>query len=196
MSSERCVLLLAGGSSTRLGRDKRLTHVGGQPLFARTAAMARSIGWPVFAAVTAADLSLPSAPEVAVLAEPPPQGGALRAVAFWLRRFDAELLLLAADLPLLTAQGLQPLLDAAARDAACLAVVARTPGGLEPLCAVVRPGLTDALEAALARGEQSLSRTLACLPPHQLRCVDLAEELLFNVNDAQQLAAARARATV
>lgn len=97
-------IILCGGGSRRMGRDKALLDWDGQRAVDRVAALARAVG--AQGLVTAgADLGLPWVPDDEAGAGP--VGGVLagaRALG------TARLLVLAVDAPTLTAQDLAPLL--------------------------------------------------------------------------------------
>lgn len=99
-------IILCGGGSRRMGRDKALLDWDGQRAVDRVAALARAAG--AMALVTAgADLGLPWVPDEAAGAGP--VGGVLagaRALG------TARLLVLAVDAPTVTIEDLAPLLAA------------------------------------------------------------------------------------
>jgi molybdopterin-guanine dinucleotide biosynthesis protein A len=97
-------IILCGGASRRMGRDKAVLDWDGARAVDRVAALARAVG--ADALVTAgADLGLPWVPDEQALAGP--VGGVLAGA----RALGAErLLVLAVDAPTLTAEDLAPLL--------------------------------------------------------------------------------------
>ncbi|WP_184716652.1 molybdenum cofactor guanylyltransferase [Caulobacter sp.] len=97
-------IILCGGASRRMGRDKAVLDWDGARAVDRVAALARAVG--AQALVTAgADLGLPWVPDEQALAGP--VGGVLAGA----RALGAErLLVLAVDAPTLTAEDLAPLL--------------------------------------------------------------------------------------
>lgn len=155
-------VLLAGGQGTRLGAGipKALVVCGGRTLLARAqATLAASCDAVVVVAPRELELPVMRAER---LDDPSGAGGPLAAMlaALSSRVFD-EALVLAVDLPLVTAPALFAL-RALRGDA--LAVMA-APGALpQPLAAWYAFGARAALEAAFAAGERSViaaSRTLA-----------------------------------
>ncbi|PIC01342.1 molybdenum cofactor guanylyltransferase [Caulobacter sp. X] len=98
-------IILCGGGSRRMGRDKAVLDWGGRRAVDRVADLARAVG--ARALVTAgADLGLPWVPDDEVGAGP--VGGVLagaRALG------TARLLVLAVDAPTVTAEDLAPLLE-------------------------------------------------------------------------------------
>ena len=104
--SDLGAIILCGGRSRRMGRDKAVLQWNGQRAVDRVAALARAVG--ARALVTAgADLGLPWVPDETALAGP--VGGVLagaRALG------TARLLVLAVDAPTILPEDLAPLLTA------------------------------------------------------------------------------------
>ena len=105
-------LVLAGGRSSRLGRDKAAARVGGLPLLDRVLRAAA----PVVGRLVVVGPERPLLPGTAVgpalawCREDPPGGGPVAAVAAGLRHVRAErVFVLAVDLPFLTADALAAL---------------------------------------------------------------------------------------
>ena len=144
-------ILLTGGSSTRMGRDKATIEVGGAPLARRLA--------EILAGVTSVAVEVgPGRSGLPAVTETPPGGGPLAAVvAGWreLTRQSGEkraTLVLASDLPDVPAA----LLDLLASQPGEVSAVPVRHDRLQPLCA--RWSVADLERAAsqLAAGERSL----------------------------------------
>ncbi len=140
-------VVLAGGGSRRMGRDKATLALGGESLAGHAAArLAR-----VCSEVALADAGRGLLPEYPSLADGPgrgPAAGILGAARLWPGR---PLLVLACDLPAVPEGLLADLarsIDAADADW----VVPRWRGGVEPLCALYGPAALAALERRVARG--------------------------------------------
>lgn len=161
-------LLLAGGRSTRMGRDKALLPhpVSGLPLLVHQAALLRSLpgcaelllsapadrGYALGGPLAGARLVSDAAPDCGPLA------GLAAALAAASR---PRLLVLAVDLPFVTPAYLSALLADATSETG---VAPRHADDLfEPLCAVypVSPDSRAAVAAALTRRELSLQRLLS-----------------------------------
>lgn len=156
-------LLLAGGESRRMGRDKAAIEIGGETMLARTARLAAEACDEVFVSVRSLatgdalrrqwpmveDASDGTGPLAGIL-------GALRA------RPDVDWLVLACDLPMLDAATLRALLDAAnaTRDAPAVAMQSERDGTPEPLCAVWRAAMTTRIERQLAEDRRCARRCL------------------------------------
>ncbi len=165
--------LLAGGVSSRMRREKGLLEIAGEPLILRTARLVE-----------------PFVCEVTVVG-PPEQYATLglRAIAdrIFENRVDNELvrtplagiataltatnspwnLILACDLPYLTAEWVDWLLARAAASAADV-VMPRTSGGLEPLAAAYRRECAAPILDAIERGVRKVTDALTELRMEQL----------------------------
>jgi molybdenum cofactor guanylyltransferase len=158
--------ILAGGISSRMGREKGLLEFGGEPLIVR---MARLIG-PLVSEVTIVGSPKPyTALGLHAIADQTLGVGegreAARAplvgIATALNATKAPWnLILACDLPYLTAEWLDWLL-ARAVDSDAQIVMPRTPGGLEPLAAVYRRECAAPIVAAFERGVRKVTDAMA-----------------------------------
>ena len=164
-------VLLAGGRGTRLGAGipKALVVCGGRTLLARARATLVTLCDAVVV-VAPRELELP-VPREDRVDDPPGARGPLAAMVAGLasRPFD-EALVLAVDLPLVTAPALSAL-RALRGDA--LAVVP-VPNALpQPLAAWYASGARAALEKALASGERSVIAACHTLSPRLVRDAEL-----------------------
>jgi len=168
-------VILAGGRSTRMGRDKARLDLDGQPLLARQIALARSLG-PVEILISARretdyrDFHCPVVPDRV------PEAGPLAGIAAALEAARAPLgLVLAVDLPHLTRTVLERLLAACAPGRG---VVPRLPAGPEPLAAVYpRAAAPLAQEALAARRLAARDFATACAQAGRVQFLDLPPEL-------------------
>ena len=154
-------VILAGGKSARMGRDKAWLEVGGQTLLARQTGLAREIGAAEIFISGRADMDY-AAFSGRVLLDEFPDAGPLAGIE---RALDASksplLLVLAVDLPAMSAELLRRL--AAACSETCGAIPSIT-GAMEPLAAFypkIAAGLlvnllddSFPLTPALSRGEK------------------------------------------
>ncbi len=143
-------ILLTGGASSRMGHDKALLRIAGEPSARRIAAMLSRVAHPVVEVG-------PAVSGLASVREEPPLGGPLVAVACGGRALRAlghsgPALVLACDLPFLT----ERLLSFLAERHGDGSVVPSVEGESQPLCA--RWSAVDlAVAGALAvAGERSL----------------------------------------
>jgi len=184
-------VVLAGGASRRMGRDKAVLTLGGETL---AAGAARRLA-AVCAEVAVADRGRGSVPGLPSIADGPGRGPAaalLGAALLWPGR---PLLALACDLPGVPVPLLAALLALAAEEGAEW-VVPRWRGGLEPLCALWGPGALAALAARVERGlyalhELSAEAGLATvfLEGERLAVHGRPEEMFQNVNTPEDLEA-------
>ncbi len=187
--------ILAGGQSSRMGRDKALLEIGGVPLLLRTARLLE----PLVAGVTVigsperyAALRLRIIPDDA--AELGPLGG----IATALRVSTAEWnLIVGCDLPYLSPAWLS-WLTARAEASRADAVLPEGPRGVEPLCAMYRTSTGAAVGAALAKGVRKVTDGLAGLvveniPESEWKAFDPSGLLFTNMNSPEDYAEARAR---
>jgi len=183
-------VLLAGGRGRRLGAGipKALVPCGGRTLLARAQATLDALcDTVVVVAPHGLELPVPGAVRVD---DPPGELGPLAAMVAGLgsRAFD-EALVLAVDLPLVTASALAAL---RALRGEALAVIA-APGSLpQPLAAWYASGAHAALEAALASGERSVIAACRTLSPRLVGDDELAkipggEGFQWNVNTLEDL---------
>lgn len=183
-------LVIAAGRSRRFGADKALAQIAGVSLLERSLARLS----PTCAAVAVnspASLVLPvGVPRIEDIAQAPggPLAGVLAGLR-WAQRQGADLLVtLPCDTPLLPDDLVRRLAEAAA-DRPC--AVARTPSGVESLCAAWRADMAEDLAARLAIGHPPVH---AYLEAHHCAFVDYPDSAGFlNVNTPQDLAEAARR---
>ncbi len=192
MSAPLYGLLLAGGRSTRMQRDKAAIEYAGRTQLERAMALLEPLVARSFVSVRADQRDDPQRGGyncvVDYLAECGPIGGihaALRAHP------GAAWLVLACDLPFLDAATLQQLI--AARDPERVATAFRSShdGKPEPLCAIWEPRSAAAIDAWLAAGQQCPRGLLGQADVALLTL--RASQALDNINTTSEYAAARAR---
>ncbi len=182
--------VLAGGAGTRLGGAKPGTPLAGRPLLSYPLAALQAVLGQV-AVVAKDDTELPPVGEgVLVWREPDTPRHPLAGVVEALRRAEGDaVVVLACDLPFVTADLVRELVAADAGGAA--AVVAVTPErGLQPLCARYEPEALAALATFDARG-----RTIAQVQALHPATISVPDARLRNVNSPEDLAAAEAALT-
>ncbi|UTP38758.1 molybdenum cofactor guanylyltransferase [Phenylobacterium sp. LH3H17] len=187
-------LVIAGGRSQRFGGEKAVAMLGGRSLLAR--ACARLAADCTVVAVNARGEGAAEAGRLGVpaLDDPPglasgPLSGVLAGLR-WARERGARLMItLPCDTPLLP-DDLVARLIAAAQGRRC--AVARSPDGLQSLCAAWSVDLIGDLEAALADGRHPPVHGF--LEDHDCGLVDYADAAAFlNLNTPQDLAEAERR---
>ncbi len=187
--------ILAGGQSSRMGRDKALLEFGGVPLLVRTARLLE----PRVAAVTViGPAERYAALGLRVVPDDRPGLGPLGGLATALRISRSEWnLVVGCDLPYLTGAWLDWLI-ARALDSPADAVVPESERGLEPLCAMYRGRCAGVLADALARGVRKLTDAVAALAMEKIaaaqwKAFDSSGALFRNMNASADYEEARAR---
>ncbi|MGA9570988.1 MAG: molybdenum cofactor guanylyltransferase [Candidatus Acidiferrales bacterium] len=182
--------ILAGGQSSRMGVDKGLLEIAGEPMIVRVARSVESVvGAPAMVVGTPEKYR---ELELRAIADDWPGFGPLGGIATALRASDADWnLIVACDLPYLTREWLEYLLRRA-RDSAEEAVVPMnlTPEnerGAEPLCAVYHKGCEPMLRRAVERGVRKVTDGLAelrveVIEPAEWKGFDSDGLLFKNVN--------------
>jgi molybdenum cofactor guanylyltransferase len=193
----RSGLIFAGGRATRLGGvNKALLDVGGVPIVQRILTALRPLVDEVV--VLANDRGLiDHVPEARVVFDPEPHAGVLPALAAGLRNARGELCLaVACDMPFVSRQVFELLLTQQADVA-----IPRTYDFLEPMHAVYRRApVLQAIEAALARGEQRMISYFGDVrvrevPEEAWRPLSPDGRAFFNVNTPEDLTQAQNLAT-
>jgi molybdenum cofactor guanylyltransferase len=187
--------LLAGGQSSRMGRDKALLEFDGEPLLLRTARLIESA---VGSAAVIADPKAYAALGVRAVADDFPGAGPLGAIATALRASQAPWnLVVACDLPYLKKEWLEHLIARALASRADV-VAPMNERGPEPLCAVYHKSAESAIRAALARGTRKVIEALRALrvdsiEPAEWKAFDPDGMLFKNMNSPADYEEAAAR---
>jgi molybdenum cofactor guanylyltransferase len=199
--NETLGVVLAGGASLRMGRDKAALEIGGETLAAGAARRLRE----VVAEVVVADRGKGAVPGFLSIADGPGGGPAAGLLGAAVARPGRPQLVLACDLPGVPAS----LLAALARLAASTGdsgdgadwIVPRWSGGLEPLCSWWGPRALAALASRAGRGDFSLHALAAepdlavrFLGPEELAPFGPPEEIFHNLNVPGDLAGYESRA--
>ena len=181
-------LVLAGGSSTRMLRDKAAIEVAGETQLARAVRLVRGVAPDTFVSVRddqRAEATRARWPQIIDrLADVGPAAGILAALE---ARPDRAWLVVAIDLPLLDAATLAQLV--ARRDPAAIATayISSSDGLPEPLCAIWEPASRVPL-AAFIEGGRSCPRKF--LLSHGATLIELeVPGALANANTPAELAA-------
>ncbi|MFM8471245.1 MAG: molybdenum cofactor guanylyltransferase [Limisphaerales bacterium] len=165
------VVILAGGLSSRMGRDKARLQLGGRSLLAWVRAAARATGWPV--RVIRRDLV--------------PRSGPLGGVWTAFQRSRAErLVFLSCDMPLVT-----PRLMRGVGERKASAVFTQTTEGAGFPFALDRACL-PLVEQALAEKRRSLQSLAQRLRAQKLKLPQRRQTELLNLNTPEDFARARA----
>ncbi|MGD0956196.1 MAG: molybdenum cofactor guanylyltransferase [Candidatus Acidiferrales bacterium] len=187
--------ILAGGESSRMGRDKALLELGGVPLILRTARLVESVaGAPAVIGNPEAYRSL----NLPVIGDDRPGAGPLGGIATALRASDAPWsLVVACDLPYLTRDWLDYLIARALASPAD-AVLPMNALGAEPLCAIYHKRCEPAIRRALERGTRKVTDGLKdvrveTIAPAEWKAFDSGGLLFKNMNSPEDYEEARTK---
>lgn len=160
-------VILAGGQSKRMGRDKAWLQFQGRPLIERMLETVRTLGIAEIFISARADQNY-SALNCPVLFDDKPGLGPISGVASALRCTQSNLLLvLPVDLPRMTASCLRKLLDSCEPP---MGAVAELRDQIEPLIAVYPKRCREYALMNMTRGEYAVQQfASACLREHAVR---------------------------
>ena len=153
MNSEFAVAILAGGRSTRMGRDKAQLVFEGRTLLERQVALAWSLGPREVWVAGRTDAELGGVRARGVNDAQPGQGPLGGLAAVLAAANAAHVLVLAVDMPALTDDFLRRLLTARSPG---VGVVPQTARGWEAVAAVYPHELAPLVQAALAVGRRAM----------------------------------------
>jgi molybdenum cofactor guanylyltransferase len=186
-------VILAGGQSLRMGRDKLLLEVGGVPLLRRVHDVLSARCKDVIV-VGGSTTRLEGVRNI--LDERTGRQGPLAGMEAGLAAARNRVVFVAAgDLPFLPEGLVDALLEQIEERGAC-AVVPRHGGGTHPLCAAYDRGVLPGVRSALDRGVRSVREFLGTLDAveyveEELRRFGDPDLFLMNVNSPEDLARAR-----
>ncbi len=188
-------LLLAGGRSRRMGRDKRFLELEGATLFARALSVLDDLFPEVLVSVADA---LPEGAEVAhrVVTDLIPNCAALGGLYSGLSLATHPRVFVAAcDMPLLSAPVIRAMVE---RDPRADVIMARLPQGLQPMHAVYSKQCLPYLEAMARAGNlkmqemaQQQGLVTRIVPEDELREMDPQALSFLNINTPADLEFAR-----
>jgi molybdopterin-guanine dinucleotide biosynthesis protein A len=184
-------LVLAGGRSTRMQRDKASLDYAGKPQLVRAMELIAPLVTRAFVSVRPDQLHEPQRSAFDTVADLQPGLGPLAGIQAALRAHpDHAWLVLACDLPFLSAPTLQHLLARRASARMATAYRSQWDGLPEPLCAIYEPACAPSIEAWIEQGQRCPRGWLSSA---DVELLDLPEaHALDNVNTAQEYTAARA----
>jgi molybdopterin-guanine dinucleotide biosynthesis protein A len=190
--------VLAGGGSTRFGRDKALVEFAGKPMLARMIELLRN---------TSKDVKIVSAPrnyadfETRIVEDRWPGEGPLGGIVTALLHTQENEptcewnLIVSCDMPFLTSDWMAFLAGRAAQSEAEV-VVPHSAHGPEPLCACWRTDAVGTLQSAFERGVRKVTQGISLLNAEVLderdwKRFDSAGRLFWNMNTAADYEEAR-----
>jgi molybdenum cofactor guanylyltransferase len=183
--------ILAGGKSTRMGRDKAFVTWEGGTLLERALEVARAVT-PTSLVVGAKDKFEAYAPTVEDIY---PGRGPLAGIHAALRATTTELnLMLAVDLPHVTPPLIQYLVTQA-QNSQAMVTVPRFAEGWQPLCAIYRKGFADIAEPALREGRNAIHLLLETnshtIGQEELQRAGFSAKMFRNINTILDLPTSR-----
>ncbi|MFE4106473.1 molybdenum cofactor guanylyltransferase [Almyronema epifaneia] len=192
-------LILVGGNSTRMGTDKALLVLEGQPLLQKICQIAQGVADPVYVVTPWRDRYRAVVPAGCLLIQetafdrqdaadfPEIAHGPMVGFMQGLRQVQTEwVLLLACDLPNLQVEVLQQWATGLPHvPPAAIALLPRHDEGWEPLCGYYRRSCLTGLESFVAAGGRSFQRWLSYHPVAAIEGWN--RHLLFNCNTPADL---------
>ncbi|NJL87436.1 MAG: molybdenum cofactor guanylyltransferase [Leptolyngbyaceae cyanobacterium SM1_1_3] len=192
-------IVLAGGNSTRMGTDKALLEINGQPLLQRIYQVAQRVADPVYVVAPWSDRYRTVLPATCrLIAEtafdsddeqtfPQISHGPMVGFVQGLRQVQTDwVLLLACDLPNLEAEVLQGWAERLPQvSSEAIALLPQHPQGWEPLCGYYRRRCLASLESFLHKSGRSFQRWLSYQTVAPIK--DYKRHLLFNCNTPEDL---------
>lgn len=195
MNPIRCAAILAGGKSSRMGRDKALLELDGESLVRRAARVLT----PMFERIVVVSNSeeVAQAARLRRITDATQGKGPLAGIEAALSHFDEPTFLVACDLPFLNADFIE--FERGQWRDELDALVPQSPGGAEPLHAVWSPSCLPAIQMALrAERPPSLRRVLeglrvGTISSEEVRRFDATFRLFENWNSPDDVRAGTVR---
>jgi molybdopterin-guanine dinucleotide biosynthesis protein A len=192
-ASASCVtaFILAGGKSTRMGKDKAFVDYDGRTLLAQALDLAHSVT-PEVRILGSRDKFAPFAPVVDdIFRDCGPLGGIHAALRASLTELN---LMLAVDMPFVSRVFLQYLIKQARSAPEATVIVPRSDRTWQPLCAIYRREFADPAENALRAGRNSIGRLFDEVPTRVIEQEELEDAgfspgIFRNLNTPDELKA-------
>ena len=183
-------LILAGGESSRMGRDKALVNYDGVPMLQRVYQVAANCTEQVYILTPWAERYqniLPS--NYNYLIETNPGKGPVNGLSEGLEQISAEwILLLACDLPLLDVEIIQSWINILPQiPPSTLALVPQRSQIWEPMCAFYRQEIKAELQTFLKAGNRSFQKFLSGIEVEALAVDEKTAFMLHNCNYPKDL---------
>jgi molybdopterin-guanine dinucleotide biosynthesis protein A len=179
-------LVLAGGRSTRMKRDKATIEYAGRPQLERAMELITPlVGGRTFVSVGIGQGEEPQRSAFATIADLRPNLGPIAGIEAAFAKHPADAwLVLACDLPFLGQATLRHLIEHRAPGRLATAYRSRFDGKPEPLCAIYEPASRASIEAWIAAGEICPRKWMA---QSDVALLDLPEKrALDNVNTPEE----------
>ena len=194
MKEDVTAFVLAGGESTRMGREKATLEFGGRTLLEHALHLALGVAAEAIIVGSKGEFERYGR----ILEDVFPGQGPLGGIHAALCASPTDLnLILAVDTPFLEARFLE-FLVAQARESCAVVTVPRTADGFHPLAAAYRRAFREPAEQALREGRNRIDLLFSTVETRILEAAEL-EKLAFapaifeNLNTPEELERARAR---
>jgi molybdopterin-guanine dinucleotide biosynthesis protein A len=185
MTDTITIAVLAGGQSTRMGEDKAMLAIDGETLLARIAAAARSTGRRTLVVGRSRPESW-AMPEVDFVDDPAPGLGPIGGLLAALKAAGGPVLMVACDMPRLTAGAINWLAHEAEARPEAKGVVVQNGDQLEPLFSVYFPTLLPTIETRVTEGRRSLHGLFTAAKFDYVDAPADIADCLVNVNTAEE----------
>jgi molybdopterin-guanine dinucleotide biosynthesis protein A len=161
-SAQLLGLVLSGGLSSRMGRDKGTLEFRGEPQVQRAFSVVLEVCGRAVVSIRREQAACSPYLDIPTVADrnSAAAGPAVGLLSTWYSHPDDALLVLAADMPFVERSVLNELVRARASSAIATAYV-HPDGTPEPLCTIWEPSARLELERRVAAGDSSLSRLLS-----------------------------------
>lgn len=181
-------LVLAGGASRRMGRDKGSIRYHASPQAVHAWRLLTELCGRAYVSTNARNAGAEAYVDLPLILDDGDYAGPVAGLeAAWMQDPEAAWLALAVDMPLVDRALLEALLDH--RDPTAPATAFRHPDGvIEPLCAIWEPGARAPLLERVRAGDASLRRFLESRGAAPVHAADPAK--LRGVNDLDEYAEA------
>ena len=164
-------IILAGGKSSRFGKDKSQLELSGRRVLEKLLEVLRQFPFQRLAAGTARGRTENWPEGIELLADDQEGLGPIEGIATALRHLPGGILVTACDMPLISVPLVEWLLGQ--YDPRADAVIPRHPAGIEPLFGIYEKSFLPALEEAIRSGRYGLHYLFAAA---RGRFVDVPEE--------------------
>ncbi len=177
-------VILAGGESLRMGRDKSLLNIEGIPLIQ---SIQRQLStWFDQIIISADDPGKYSFLKCPVIPDQEPDQGPLMAIYSVLQTLKKPIFVVATDIPRLPGNILSQILRLAADNPQSQAIVPVTAAGeFEPLFAIYRPEISSTIQTCLQSGQRHIHGLFAQVPHTRLELK--SGVIIPNLNDPDDI---------
>ncbi len=187
------VFILAGGKSSRMGRDKAFVEYDGRTLLSAALELARGLSNEVFIVGNREKFSQFGP----VVEDEFRNCGPLGGIHAALRSSKAELnLMLAVDMPFVPGEFVRYLIQEARLVSDATVIIPRPGNQWQPLCAIYRRPFAEAAEGALLAARNRINSLFEAIPVHaiddeKLKHAGFSSDIFLNLNSPEDLASAK-----